>query len=84
MYLCSPFPWKQVVGAPPREAVVSYAYDALVFIDYTSSDLRGRVFAAHGREEGNGHEVVVPNDAVIPLLDLLPLLLLLLLLTTVD
>ena len=62
--LTVPAPGKGVVTAADGQAIVANRHDLIVLVDDAGSDLSMGVFAAHGRQDGNSHEILVPGDIV--------------------
>lgn len=61
-------PWKVIIAASVRHAVVSCPDDLLLFVNNTSTDLRARIFAAFCCQESHGHEVLGPVQEVFSFL----------------
>ena len=57
-------PREFVIAAADWEAVVADADDFVFVADNAGADLRARVFAALGGQQGNSHEVVVPTKVI--------------------
>ncbi len=68
-------PWKNIVAAADRKAVVAGSDDFLILVDDACAHLCVGVLASHCRKHCDAHEVLVPSDVVSSLahLKLLPL-----------
>ncbi|MPN38024.1 hypothetical protein SDC9_185547 [bioreactor metagenome] len=61
------FPGNIIIADTDGKAVVADSDNLVVGIDDAGSHLGVRVLAAHGREDGYAHEILVPTDVILTL-----------------